>query len=185
MKLIVGLGNPGKEYENTRHNAGFDVIDILANNLGISISQKKFNALLGSTTINGEKVLLMKPQTFMNLSGQSVIQAVTFYKIDIKDILIIHDDLDLPVGKVRIRAKGSSGGQNGMKNIINHLKTQEFARIRVGIGHETKNNVIDYVLKKVSKEDLPAYNESLTKAGTAAKFFINNPIDLVMNRYNI
>ena len=185
MKLIIGLGNPGKEYDKTRHNAGFDVIDLLAKKLNVNISQKKFNAMIGDCVLNGEKVVLIKPQTFMNKSGQSVIQAQTFYKVPIKDILVIHDDLDLPVGKIRIRSKGSSGGQNGMKDIINHLNTQEFSRIRVGIGHETKNNVIDYVLKKVSKAERPAYDESLLKACEAAKFFINNEIDLVMNRYNI
>lgn len=185
MKIIVGLGNPGKEYDKTRHNAGFDVIDILAEKLNISVTQKKFNALIGDCIFNGEKVILVKPQTFMNLSGNSVVQIQVFYKARKEDIIIIHDDLDLPVGKIRIRSKGSSGGQNGMKDIIKHLNTQEIARIRVGIGHDDKKNTIDYVLKKVSKQELPIYNESLDKAAETAKFFINNPIDLVMNRYNI
>lgn len=184
MKLIVGLGNPGKEYEKTRHNAGFLVMDELANLCHTSIEQKKFNALVGTTQINGEQVLLMKPQTYMNASGEAVIQAVNFYKIDAKDVLVIHDDLDIPVGKLRIRTQGSSGGQKGMQSIINHLHTQEIARIRVGIDKNPLIPVVDYVLGKVAKEDLKNYEDAIKRAANAAYMSVTHPIGEVMNRFN-
>lgn len=184
MKLIVGLGNPGKEYEKTRHNAGFCVMDELAKLCHTSIEQKKFNALIGTAQINGEQVLLMKPQTYMNSSGEAVIQAVNFYKIDPSDILVIHDDLDIPVGKLRIRTQGSSGGQKGMQSIMNHLHTQEISRIRVGIDKNPLIPIVDYVLGKVAKEDLKNYEDSVKRAADAAYMSITHSIAEVMNRYN-
>lgn len=184
MKLIVGLGNPGKEYEKTRHNAGFCVIDELAKMYQTKIDQKKFNALITTIRVGDEQIVLMKPQTFMNSSGEAVIQAVNFYKIEIKDILIIHDDLDIPVGKLRIRTQGSSGGQKGIQSIMNHLHTQEIARIRVGIDKDPFIPVVDYVLGKVAKADREDYLKSIQKAAEAASCFITKPIGEVMNRYN-
>ena len=184
MKLIAGLGNPGREYENTRHNTGFAVMDKIAEALHVDITQKKFNALIQSVNYKGEKVILMKPQTYMNLSGEALIQAVNFYHIDIDDILVIYDDLDLPVGKLRLRENGSAGGQNGMKNIIAHLHTQEFKRIRVGIGNNKLIPTADYVLGKVSKEEIELYEETLVKAKDAALASLTMEFKDVMTRYN-
>lgn len=184
MKLIVGLGNPGQEYEKTRHNAGFRVMDALADHCKISIDKKKFNALIAPTTIQTEKVLLMKPQTYMNASGEAVQAAMRFYRIEPKDLLVIYDDMDLAVGKIRLREKGSAGGQNGMKNIIAHIHTQEFPRIRVGIGKSTYGNVIDWVLGKMTKEDMELHMESILQAKDAALFSITHPFMETMNRFN-
>ncbi|MEG0076504.1 aminoacyl-tRNA hydrolase [Anaerorhabdus sp.] len=184
MKLIVGLGNPGKEYEHTRHNAGFDAIDELAKLCHTSIDQKKFNALIAQVRVGNEQVILMKPLTYMNASGEAVIQAVNFYKIETKDILIIHDDLDLPVGKLRIRTQGSSGGQKGMQSIMNHLHSQEIQRIRVGIDKNPLIPIVDYVLGKIPKESKADYQDSLIKAAEAAYMSISHDFSEVMNRYN-
>ena len=158
MKLIVGLGNPGLKYENTRHNCGFMVLDKLARDLNVDINQNKFKSLISVFKYKDEQVILMKPQTYMNLSGEAVVLAVNYYKINMEDILIVHDDLDLPVGKLRIRKQGSGGGQKGMKNIIDLLHTNEISRIRVGIDHDERIPVVDYVLGKVKKEDLDDFN---------------------------
>lgn len=184
MKLIVGLGNPGKEYENTRHNSGFCVMDAIADELHESITTKKFKALIATTRIAGEQVLLMKPQTYMNLSGEAVIEAVKFYHIDPKDILVIYDDLDLPVGKIRLREKGSAGGQNGMKNIINHLHTQEFNRIRVGIGKDARVPVVDWVLGKIRKEEKEDYMQAVQEAKDAAIYSVSHSFIDTMSKYN-
>ena len=184
MILIVGLGNPGKEYEHTRHNAGFDAIDCLADLLHTEISQSKFNALISTVNVGGEKVMLMKPQTYMNKSGEAVIQAVQFYKIPTDQILVIHDDMDLPVGKIRIRTSGSAGGQKGMKNIIDHLHTQDIARIRVGIDKSAVIPVVDYVLGKIPAEQRQQYQDTLKYAAEAAQARLTMSISDVMNRYN-
>ena len=184
MKLIAGLGNPGKEYANTRHNSGFLAMDLLAEKCGVTIQTEKWKALTATVRIEGQPVLLMKPLTYMNLSGSAVSQAVQFYQIDAEDILIIHDDMDLPVGSVRIRKNGSSGGQKGMKSILQSLKTENIARIRIGVGHEDRGNVPDYVLSPVSKEEQPLYRDTLQCAADAAYAWVNDPIDKVMNRYN-
>ncbi|MFI3283640.1 MAG: aminoacyl-tRNA hydrolase [Erysipelotrichaceae bacterium] len=184
MKLIVGLGNPGREYEKTRHNAGFDVMDQLAKMLEANITTNKFDAHITSVMVKDEKVILMKPQTYMNLSGEAVLKCASFYKIDIGDIIVVHDDLDLPVGKIRLREKGSAGGQKGMANIIQLLKTQEIRRVRIGIGNDKMIPIVDYVLGKVKKEDLEVYEASIEKAAKALKLSINKPFDVVMNRYN-
>jgi len=188
MKLIAGLGNPGKEYQNTRHNSGFMAIDLLADRLGVSISTNKFNALIAQTRIEGQPVLLMKPLTYMNESGSALSQAVSFYKIEPQDILVLHDDMDLPVGSVRIRKKGSAGGQKGMKSIISCLKTDEIARIRIGVGHSQKGNheiVPDWVLSPVSMADREVFDTALKAAAEAAYAWVSEDMDKVMSRYNI
>ena len=182
--LIAGLGNPTKQYEHTRHNAGFDVLDRLADLLNTGISQSKFNALITTVRTGQETILLMKPQTYMNNSGEAVIQAVQFYKIPVDQILVIHDDLDLPVGKIRIRTSGSAGGQKGMKNIIDHLHTQDIARIRVGIDKNPLIPIVDYVLGKVPADQREDYQAAINHAAEAAKASMTMPISDVMNRFN-
>lgn len=184
MKLIIGLGNPGKEYENTRHNSGFKVMDEIAKECNVEINQSKFKSLIAQTRIGNESVLLMKPKTYMNLSGEALIQAINFYNIDVKDILVIYDDLDLPIGKVRLREKGSAGGQNGMKNIIQHIHTQEFNRIRVGIGKDPRIPVIDWVLGKVRKEEMEDYETSIRCAKDAAIYSCSHSFIDTMSQYN-
>lgn len=184
MKLIVGLGNPGKEYEHTRHNAGFETMDEIADQLSASITQKKFKALIDKVNVHGESVLLMKPQTFMNNSGEAVRAAMDFYRLAPEDLLVIYDDLDLPVGKLRLRQKGSAGGHNGIKSIIAHIKTQEFDRIRVGIDKDARIPVVDWVLGKIRKEDEEAYASSIEQAAKAAVFSIDHPFHEAMNQFN-
>ena len=184
MKLIVGLGNPGKTYEKTRHNVGFLVIDVLADKLGIEVKQKKFRALIAQTKINDETVILMKPQTYMNLSGDAVIKAMQFYNIEPQDILVIYDDMDLPAGKLRLREKGSAGGHKGMKDIIHILKTQEINRIRIGIG---TSDVIDtkvYVLDKIPKEEYEVFEKGITEAANACIDSIKMSFGDLMAKYN-
>lgn len=159
MKLVVGLGNPGREYEETRHNIGFQTIDKYANRLGVSITKSKFNGLYGETLINGEKVILLKPQSYINLSGEVIRKFVDFYKIDVENILIIHDDLDLAVGTYKLKQKGSSGGHNGLKNIELHLGTQNYKRIKIGISNNKNIDTKDYVLGKLSKEETKMLDE--------------------------
>lgn len=184
MKLIVGLGNPGKEYEQTRHNAGFRVMDLIAQELRVDINMEKFSGLYVKTKYKGEDVILLKPQTYMNLSGESVRKVMDFFKIDPSELLVIYDDLDMPVGKIRLRQKGSAGGQNGMKNIIRHIGTQEFDRIRVGIGKDTRIPTADYVLGKVRKEELQDFEEGLVDAKNAAIHSITNDFADTMNQFN-
>ncbi|MBE6121831.1 MAG: aminoacyl-tRNA hydrolase [Erysipelotrichaceae bacterium] len=184
MKLIAGLGNPGKEYENTRHNSGFMAMDLLAAKCGADIRTEKWNALTATVRIEGQPVLLMKPLTFMNRSGSAVIQAVDFYKIAPEDVLIIHDDMDLPVGSLRIRKNGSSGGQNGMKSILQAMHTEQISRIRVGVGHDKSGNVPDYVLSPVAKAERELFQEILQTAADAAYAWAYLPMETVMNRYN-
>lgn len=184
MKLIVGLGNPGKEYENTRHNIGYIFIDSLADKLGISIDKKKFNGLYTEAVINNEKVLLVKPLSYMNLSGEVVEKFVNFYKIDINDILIINDDLDLDVGRVRLRLRGSSGGHNGLKNIALHLKTEDFKRLKIGISNNKLIDTKDYVLGKFTKEDKEIINNLKDKIVNLLMDFVNTDFDKLMAKYN-
>ena len=184
MKLIVGLGNPGKEYENTRHNIGYIFIDSLADKLGISIDKKKFNGLYTEAVINNEKVLLVKPLSYMNLSGEVVEKFVNFYKININDILIINDDLDLDVGRVRLRLRGSSGGHNGLKNIALHLKTEDFKRLKIGISNNKLIDTKDYVLGKFTKEDKEIINNLKDKIVNLLMDFVNTDFDKLMAKYN-
>ena len=188
MKLIVGLGNPGKEYEKTRHNSGYMALAKLAENVGASVTSNKFQALTAAAMIGGEKVLLMEPLTFMNLSGNAVRAAADYYKIDPQDILILHDDMDLPVGSVRIRPKGSSGGQKGMKHIIACMGTDEIARIRIGVGHSRRGDheeVPDWVLSPVAKADRDLFDNAIDTAARAAEAWVTQPLDRVMSQYNL
>lgn len=184
MKLIVGLGNPGKKYEKTRHNCGFMVIDNLARRLNIPVDQAKFQGLFGKGKVNGEDVILLKPQTFMNLSGDSIIQFVNYFKIDLEDIVVIYDDLDLPVGKIRLRVKGSAGGHNGIKSTINQLKTQNFNRIRVGIDRDKFIPVVDYVLGKFTKEQLEFLQVGIDQAAGAVETYLETDFTKAMNQFN-
>lgn len=186
MRLIVGLGNIGSEYEHTRHNIGFDVIDLLARELNISFSENKsLNSYVGTGFVNGNKVILAKPTTYMNLSGDAVSKLMNYYKLDIEDLLVIHDDLDLPIGSLRVRHQGSAGGQKGMNHIIQCLGTQKIQRLRVGIGKDPKIPVVNYVLGHVSKEDAPVYQQGIDKAQKAAYAFADNQkFDMIMNQYN-
>jgi PTH1 family peptidyl-tRNA hydrolase len=188
MKLIAGLGNPGNEYEKTRHNSGYMALAKLAENVGASVTVNKFNALTATAMIGGEKVLLMEPLTFMNLSGNAVRAAADYYKIDPQDILILHDDMDLPVGSVRIRPKGSSGGQKGMKHIISCMGTDEIARIRIGVGHSKRGEheeVPDWVLSPVAKADRDLFETAIDTAAKAAEAWVSQPMDRVMSHYNL
>jgi PTH1 family peptidyl-tRNA hydrolase len=184
MKLIAGLGNPGREYEKTRHNSGFLAMDRIADKLHADVSEEKFEALIAKVRVGEETVLLMKPLTFMNESGRAVVQAAAYYRIEPKDILVLHDDMDLPVGSVRIRTKGSSGGQKGMNSIIQALGTQEISRIRIGTDHDRKGDVPDFVLSPVPKAQQEEFQKALEIAADAAVAWITTPMDKVMNRYN-
>lgn len=179
MKVIIGLGNPGKSYENTRHNAGFLTIDMVARALGVSITTQKFKSLIGETFIKGEKVILVKPQTYMNLSGEAVRRVLDYYDLDASDIMVITDDLDLPVGTLRIREKGSSGGQKGIQDIIDQLGTQNFLRLRIGIGNDKRIPTKDYVLGKIDP-DTP-----IQKASECVLDYLNGTSTLdLMNQYH-
>ena len=179
MKLIVGLGNPGKKYENTRHNVGFLVLDNVANKLGLTIEQSKFNAKYVEFFHNNEKIVLIKPQTFMNLSGESVIKFVNYYDIDPENVLVISDDMNLDIGRMRIRTKGSSGGQKGIQNIIDHFGHNEFPRLRVGIGKNPKIDTVKYVLGKIDSD------VSIGKASEFIMEYIDGKsLNELMNVYN-
>jgi len=181
MKLIVGLGNPGEEYENTRHNIGFMVLDKYIED---QTWQKKFNALYTTRIINNEKVLFIKPQTFMNLSGDSVVEFVHFFKIEPKDILVIHDDLDLPFGKYRIKINSSDGGHNGIKSIINQLGTNAFARLKIGISHNQHGDTKDFVLGRFRKEQIEELQKLYPTLNKIINDFITKDINEIMNKYN-
>ena len=184
MKLVVGLGNPGSKYEHTRHNIGFDVISKLQEKLGIRNEREKFQGLISEANINGEKALFLKPQTFMNLSGNSIIEVVNFYKIDSKkDMIVIYDDMDLPVGKLRVKEKGSSGGHNGIKSIISHLG-DEFLRIKCGIG-KSNDNTIDFVLGQFTSNEQESV-ALMTSNAVECTIDILNDMKLgnIMQKYN-
>lgn len=185
MKLFIGLGNPGKQYEKTRHNIGFEVIDELAKHWNIPLDQAKFQGLYGMGMVQGEKVYLLKPMTYMNLSGQSIRALIDYFQIDIEDIVVIYDDLDIPVGRIRLRQKGSAGGHNGIKSTIAHLGTQDFDRIRIGIDRPVKGaNIADYVLGKFSKEDQENLVPVVKRCVEACEKRIGMPFLQVMNDYN-
>ena len=185
MYLIVGLGNPEPEYSKTRHNMGFDVINELSKKYDIKVEKQGFNALYGTGMIENEKVILCKPQTYMNLSGESIIQFVNYYKIDIENVIIIYDDIDTEKGNIRIRKKGGPGSHNGMKSVVENLQTTDFGRIRVGIGQpEYKNDMINYVIGKVPEEEQKVLQEGVTKAAEAIEEILKNGIDIAMNKFN-
>lgn len=186
MKLIVGLGNPGREYVHTRHNAGFEVMDAIADHVSADISQKKFKALIDKVRIGNESVLLMKPQTYMNNSGEAVRAAMDFYHLTPQDLLVIYDDMDMPVGRLRLRQKGSAGGHNGIKSIIAQLGTEEFPRIRVGVGAKPnpQYDLANWVLSKFSEEDMTALQPALEHAADAAVKIVGGDMNTAMNLYS-
>ena len=185
MIVIAGLGNPGKEYDNTKHNVGFWVIDRLAKEYNISVTKFKHKALIGDGIIAGKKVLLVKPQTYMNLSGESIKEILKFYKIPISQFYVIYDDTSLPLSGIRIREKGSAGGHNGIKNIIARLGTDEFIRIKVGIGEKPNGwDLADYVLAKFSKDDLPLILSGVEKAAHAVELLLTKGPKDAMNQSN-
>ncbi len=185
MNLIVGLGNPEKDYANTRHNMGFDVINLLGKKYDIEVNKSKFKSLYGTGVIEGKKVILLKPQTFMNLSGEAVFEIVSFYKLNLDDIIVIYDDLDIEPGKIRIRKSGSPGSHNGIKSVTHYLKTNNFPRVRVGIGTPDKDvNLIEYVIGAIDSEEKEKLTEGVEKATNAVVEILKNNIDIAMNKYN-
>lgn len=185
LKLIVGLGNPGKQYENTRHNIGFIVIDRLSQKLNISLTKKKFKGLYGKGNINGQEIILLKPMTYMNLSGEAVKPFMEYFRIANENLLVIYDELDLPVGKIRLRYKGSAGGHNGIKSIINHLGSEQFNRIRIGIDRpQSGYPITDYVLGTFTKEEKEIIDKMVEKTVEACEMWLEKPFIEVMNRYN-
>ncbi len=185
MYVVVGLGNPGKQYEKTRHNVGFNVIDILAKENDISVTKIKHKALIGEGRIGTEKVLLVKPQTYMNLSGETLIDIYNYYKVDMENIIVIYDDIDLDVGKIRIRKKGSGGTHNGMRSIIKCLGSNEFPRIRVGVSKPLPGqDLANFVLSRFKKEEEADLEEGLEKAYRSVEAMIKDNIDVAMNKYN-
>ena len=185
MKIIVGLGNPGKPYENTRHNIGFDVIDALAKKWDAPLTNSKFNGMYATVHRPEGKVLLVKPLTYMNLSGECVGPLMDYFDIDVEDLIVIYDDLDLETGKLRLRQKGSAGGHNGIKSLIHHLGTQEFNRIRVGVNRPPAGmKVADYVLSKFSKEDKVVIEDAINKSVNAVETSLSTPFLEVMNKFN-
>ena len=186
MFIIVGLGNPGKEYENTRHNAGFNSIDVLANKYNINIRESEHKALVGKGYIEGQKVILVKPQTYMNNSGEAVREITDYYKVDPEsELIVLYDDISLPVGTLRIRDKGSAGGHNGIKSIIQHLGTQVFLRIKVGVGDKIPEmDLVNHVLGHFNKDDSEVMKESFIKAAEATVLMLGGDIERAMNIYN-
>ena len=183
MKLIVGLGNPGKKYEHTRHNMGFDAVDLFAEMAKIDVDKDAFKGLVGRGKVFDEDIYILKPQTFMNLSGESVREIVNYFKIELEDIIVVYDDMALPVGKIRLRASGSSGGHKGMQNIIDHLHSEDIKRIRIGIG-EPEFDTIDYVLSKPLKEEMPLVEEAIKNASEALKEILKHNFDKAMSLFN-
>lgn len=185
MRIIIGLGNPTEKYQATRHNIGWDAVTRLSDDYRIPMNQKKHKAICGTGYIEGEKVILVKPLTYMNLSGESVRELVDFYKVDSEDIIVIYDDVSLDVGQLRIRKKGSAGGHNGIKSIISHLGADEFPRIKVGVGEKPKDwDLADYVLSRFKGEEEVAIREALKDISDACRMIITEGLDAAMNRYN-
>lgn len=185
MYLIVGLGNPENEYAKTRHNMGFNTINEIARNNNIEVTKSKFKGLYGTGIIQGTKTILLKPQTYMNLSGESIKEIIDFYNIELDKIVVIYDDIDIEKGTIKIRKKGSSGSHNGMKSVIENLGTTEFTRVRVGIGQpEFKNDMINYVIGKVPEEEQKILHQGVKKAAEAIEEIIKNGADIAMNKFN-
>ena len=184
MKLIVGLGNPGKKYEGTRHNMGFMAIDLLSDQAQIDVDKEVFHGLMGRGKIYNEDVILFKPTTFMNLSGTAVQEVVHYFKIALEDIVVIYDDMAIPIGSIRLRKEGSSGGHKGMQNIIDCLSSDQIKRIRVGIGEPGEWDTIDYVLSKPLKDDMPLIEEAIANAVRGVKEYLKSDFDRAMNKYN-
>lgn len=179
------MGNPGQKYAGTRHNVGFDCIDYIANELGITLDQSKFKGMFGKGVINGEKLILLKPLTYMNLSGESVRPLMDYFDIDVEDVVIIYDDMDLPVGKIRLRQKGSAGGHNGIKSLIQHLGTPEFKRIRVGVDRpQNGESIVNYVLGTYRQEEREHVKESIIQSSKAVEAWTTKTFLEVMNEFN-
>lgn len=186
MYLVAGLGNPEKKYDNTRHNIGFDAIDLLSDKFGIALTRTKFKAVYGDGYIGSERVIIAKPQTYMNLSGMSIEEIAKFYKIPNEDIIIIHDDISLDIGRLRIREKGSAGGHNGLKSIISHLGGDDFIRIKIGVGapkHEDYD-LADYVLGSFSEEERKVLSPVLSDTVNSVESIISEGAQRAMNKYN-
>lgn len=183
MFLIVGLGNPGKEYENTRHNIGFEVIDYIANKYNIELNRVKFKGVYGEGFIENKKVILLKPTTYMNLSGESIREVINFYKLTEEDVIVLYDDISLEVGRIRIREKGSAGGHNGIKSIIANLSTDVFPRIKIGVG-QPKGDLVSHVLGKFSKDEQEVLKESLEASASAVEIIIRENAKEAMNKLN-
>ena len=185
MYIIIGLGNPTREYQGTRHNIGFDVITRIAEDNNIALDFKKHKALCGKGYIEGKKVILAKPQTYMNLSGESVRDLVDFYKVTQQEIIIIYDDISLEVGQLRLRGSGSAGGHNGIKSILSHLGTQEFPRIKVGVGDKPKGwDLADYVLSRFTEDEKQTMQDAIKKSSEAVKTILADGLESAMNIYN-
>ncbi|AYF92933.1 aminoacyl-tRNA hydrolase [Apilactobacillus bombintestini] len=185
MKMIVGLGNVGPQYKNTRHNTGFIVVDEFAKKHGVELSTNKMEAKFGSTMINGEKVMLVEPLTFMNDSGRAVGPLMKYFKLNLEDLIVVYDDMDLPVGKIRLRNHGSAGGHNGIKSIIAHLQTDKFNRIRVGTDHPKRESVVDYVLGKFTDEQKPGLNQAVDQTMDALDEFVDGvEFNRLENKFN-
>ncbi len=184
MFIVAGLGNPGRKYEGTRHNVGFHTISYLEEKLGFKANRVKFQAMTGEADVGGERVLFLRPQTYMNLSGNSLREASAFYKIPPENVIVIYDDLDIPFGRLRVRPYGSSGSHNGMRSIIEQLRSDRFPRVRIGIGEETQVPAADFVLSKFPKEAEKTINAVLAQAGDAALDIITNGVEHAMNVYN-
>lgn len=183
MYIIAGLGNPGSKYENTRHNMGFKAIDAMASEFGIDVNRAKFKGLIGEGRIGSEKVILLKPQTYMNLSGQSVREVMNFYKIPEENLIVIYDDFDLPIGSIRVRKSGGPGTHNGMKSVVQELGSRKFPRVRVGIG-SSDGSTIQFVIGKVGKDEQQILNEAAEAAASAAADIIRIGIENAMNIHN-
>ena len=186
MYLIAGLGNPTTKYEKTRHNVGFDVIDELSRRYGIDVNVKKHKALIGRGIIDGNRVMLIKPQTFMNNSGESIVEILDYYRLDAEeDLLVISDDISLAPGRIRIRKKGSAGGHNGLKDIIAWTDTEGFARVRIGVGEKPRDrDLVDHVLSRFSQEEREPVDRAIEEAADACAMIVNGDIDGAMNKYN-
>ena len=184
--IIVGLGNPGKDYKNTRHNIGFDVIDVIAEKHNISVIEKKHKAIIGKGVIDGNKVILVKPQTYMNLSGESLREIIDYYKVDpTEELIVISDDISLNPGNIRIRKKGSAGGHNGLKSIIQHLGTDAFMRIKMGVGEKPKGyDLADYVLGHFTGDERKIMDEAATSAEEAVRLMMQGDVEAAMNKFN-
>ena len=185
MKMIVGLGNIGRKYENTRHNVGFSVVENLADRYNVEFNKEKFEALIATVFISNEKVLLVKPTTLMNDSGRAVGPLMDYFNSDVSDLIVVHDDMDLKTGRIRLRQKGSAGGHNGIKSVIAHTHTQDFKRIKVGIDHPQQMSVVNWVLSRFSTEEQPAMQDAFNHAADAIEYWLEgNTFMNTMNRFN-
>ncbi len=184
MKVVVGIGNPGKEYDGTRHNVGFDVIDLVGRADDIDVGTKRFNALLGEGSISDERVLLVKPQTYVNDSGLAVRQVLDWWKLSSDELLVVCDDANLPLGKLRFRREGSSGGHKGLESVIAHLGTEHFSRLRVGIGRDAEGDLVDHVLSRFSSAERKVMEEAFIDAARGVTAWLVRGIDGCMNEFN-